>query len=65
MCRDRWRMKKIFFMPFELFMAWNFTCYSLTGLNRERLGRTRSSLKVTEHMLGSLGGQEHARNDGL
>lgn len=26
MCRDRWRMKKIFFMPFELFMAWNFTC---------------------------------------
>lgn len=25
-CGDRWRMKKIFFMPFELFMAWNFTC---------------------------------------
>lgn len=25
LCKDRWRMKEIF-MPFELFMAGNFTC---------------------------------------
>ena len=50
-CRDRWRMKKIFFMPFELFMAWNFTCSNLTRLDRESLRRILSSLKATEHTL--------------
>lgn len=63
LCQDRWRMKEIF-LPFELFMARNFTCENLSRLGGGSRRRILSSLKAAEHMVWvPREGQESANDD--